>query len=85
MKTPLRPQPAIPARCHKQILANIQEVQKKNELNVSDKLDGMKFFYWYGNRNRKTYAYLRIIYELNKKYGFKKFVILEPSIAIRES
>lgn len=32
----------------------------------------------------KTYTYLRTIYELNKTYGFKKFVIVVPSIAIRE-
>ena len=32
----------------------------------------------------KTYVYLRTIYELNKSYGFKKFVIVVPSIAIRE-
>jgi type III restriction enzyme len=32
----------------------------------------------------KTYVYIRTIYELNKKYGFKKFVIVVPSVAIRE-
>lgn len=32
----------------------------------------------------KTYVYLRSIYQLNKVYGFKKFVIVVPSIAIRE-
>ena len=32
----------------------------------------------------KTYVYLRTIYELNKSYGFTKFVIVVPSIAIRE-
>jgi type III restriction enzyme len=32
----------------------------------------------------KTYVYLRTIYELNKQYGFKKFVIVVPSVAIRE-
>ena len=32
----------------------------------------------------KTYVYLRTIYELNKLYGFKKFVIVVPSVAIRE-
>jgi type III restriction enzyme len=32
----------------------------------------------------KTYVYLRSIYELNKTYGFKKFIIVVPSIAIRE-
>lgn len=32
----------------------------------------------------KTYVYLRTIYQLNKVYGFKKFVIVVPSVAIRE-
>lgn len=32
----------------------------------------------------KTYTYIRTIYELNKTYGFKKFVIVVPSVAIRE-
>ena len=32
----------------------------------------------------KTYVYLRTIFELNKKYGFRKFIIVVPSIAIRE-
>jgi len=32
----------------------------------------------------KTYVYLRTIYELNKQYGFKKFVVVVPSVAIRE-
>ncbi len=32
----------------------------------------------------KTYVYLHSIFELNKLYGFKKFVIVVPSVAIRE-
>lgn len=32
----------------------------------------------------KTYVYLRTIFELNKRYGFSKFVIVVPSVAIRE-
>jgi type III restriction enzyme len=32
----------------------------------------------------KTYVYLRSIFELNKVYGFKKFIIVVPSVAIRE-
>ena len=32
----------------------------------------------------KTYTYLRSVFELNKKYGFKKFLIVVPSVAIRE-
>lgn len=32
----------------------------------------------------KTYVYLRTIFELNRQYGFKKFIIVVPSVAIRE-
>lgn len=32
----------------------------------------------------KTYVYLRTIYELRQQYGFKKFIIVVPSVAIRE-
>ena len=32
----------------------------------------------------KTYVYLRTIFELNRKYGFKKYIIVVPSVAIRE-
>ena len=32
----------------------------------------------------KTYVYLRTIFELSQKYGFKKFIIVVPSVAIRE-
>ncbi|MDO8886165.1 DEAD/DEAH box helicase family protein [Candidatus Oleimmundimicrobium sp.] len=67
-----------------QILENVQSVQDKNELPVSDKLDGMHFSIEMETGTGKTYVYLRTIYELNKKYGFKKFVIVVPSIAIRE-
>ncbi|MFQ5641493.1 MAG: DEAD/DEAH box helicase family protein [bacterium] len=67
-----------------QILKNVQEIQKRNELNVSDKLDGMNFSVEMETGTGKTYVYLRTIYELNKKYGFKKFVVVVPSIAIRE-
>lgn len=67
-----------------QIVKNVQEIQKKNELPVSEKLDGMHFSVEMETGTGKTYVYLRTIYELNKKYGFKKFVIVVPSIAIRE-
>ena len=68
-----------------QILNNLQDVQKKNGLNnISEKLDGMHFSVEMETGTGKTYVYIRTIYELNKKYGFKKFVIVVPSIAIRE-
>ena len=67
-----------------QILANVQSVQKENEISVTSLLDGMHFSIEMETGTGKTYVYLRTIYELNKKYGFKKFVIVVPSIAIRE-
>ena len=67
-----------------QILKNVQNIQKKNLLPVSTKLDGLNFSVEMETGTGKTYVYLRTIYELNKIYGFKKFVIVVPSIAIRE-
>ena len=67
-----------------QILANLQKVQVRNEVVVSGSLDGMHFSVEMETGTGKTYVYLRTIYELNSKYGFKKFVIVVPSVPIRE-
>jgi len=67
-----------------QILENVNAVQKINGLTISNSLDGMNFSVEMETGTGKTYVYLRTIYELNRKYGFKKFVIVVPSIAIRE-
>lgn len=47
-------------------------------------LQGMNFSVEMETGTGKTYVYLRSIYELNKLYGFKKFIIVVPAIAIRE-
>ncbi len=67
-----------------QILENVKSVQAMNELPVTASLDEMNFSVEMETGTGKTYVYLRTIYELNKNYGFKKFVIVVPSIAIRE-
>ncbi len=67
-----------------QILENVKSVQAMNELPVTTSLDEMNFSVEMETGTGKTYVYLRTIYELNKNYGFKKFVIVVPSIAIRE-
>ena len=67
-----------------QILANLQKVQEQNEVPVSELLDGMHFSVEMETGTGKTYVYLRTIYELNSRYGFKKFVIVVPSVPIRE-
>ncbi|MCA9400130.1 MAG: DEAD/DEAH box helicase family protein, partial [Candidatus Omnitrophica bacterium] len=66
------------------ILKNVQEIQKSNEVGVSDKLFGMNFSVEMETGTGKTYVYLRTIHELYKRYGFQKFVIVVPSLAIKE-
>lgn len=67
-----------------QLLKNLQAVQKENEIHISSKLEGMNFSVEMETGTGKTYVYLRTIYELFIQYGFKKFVIVVPSVAIRE-
>lgn len=66
------------------ILKNVQEIQARNGLPKSEFLDGLNFTVEMETGTGKTYVYLRTIYELNQKYGFTKFVVVVPSIAIRE-
>ncbi len=67
---------------------NIQLVQERNGLKVSTQdeviSNGWNFSIEMETGTGKTYVYLRTIYELNKLYGFNKFVIVVPSVAIRE-
>ena len=67
-----------------QIFQNLQEIQEKNGVAKSQSLDGMDFSVEMETGTGKTYVYLRTIYELNAHYGFSKFIIVVPSIAIRE-
>jgi len=67
-----------------EILANVQNIQLKNGLPQSKKLNNMDFSVEMETGTGKTYVYLKSIFELNKKYGFTKFIIVVPSIAIKE-
>ena len=67
-----------------QILENLNTIQANNEVKISTSLDGYNFSVEMETGTGKTYVYLRTIYELNKQYSFKKFVIVVPSVAIRE-
>jgi len=73
-----------------QILENLRAIQKRNqiervpELQGGDYINGMNFTTEMETGTGKTYVYLRSIFELNQKFGFKKFIIVVPSVAIRE-
>jgi type III restriction enzyme len=70
------------------MLANIQRIQLRNGLPQSTvqsfKKDGMNFSVEMETGTGKTYVYLKTIFELNRRYGFTKFIIVVPSIAIKE-
>ncbi|WP_461189368.1 restriction endonuclease [Arthrobacter sp. Z4-13] len=68
------------------ILANLQRVQDRNGLEVAPKLagDALDFDIEMETGTGKTYVYLRTIFDLAVRYNFTKFVILVPSVAIRE-
>jgi len=66
------------------LLRNLQTVQQANKLPASAALDGMNFSLEMETGTGKTYVYLRSLFELHQRYGFSKFIIVVPSVAIRE-
>ena len=68
------------------ILNNVREIQLKNGLPPSNKIrkDNYHFDIEMETGTGKTYVFLRTIFELNAKYGFTKFIIVVPSVAIKE-
>lgn len=70
------------------VLANIKEVQQNNNVMISDSLvDSMgacSLDIEMETGTGKTYVYIKTMFELNKRYGWSKFIVVVPSIAIRE-
>lgn len=67
-----------------QIIENVRKIQLNNRLTRSINLENMNFSIEMETGTGKTYVYTKTILELNKKYGFTKFIIVVPSIAIKE-
>lgn len=67
-----------------EILENLNEVQLRNGLAPSKKIKDLDFDIEMETGTGKTYVYLRTILEMRKNYGFSKFIIVVPSIAIKE-
>ncbi|CTS54987.1 Type III restriction-modification system site-specific deoxyribonuclease [Escherichia coli] len=66
------------------LLKNLNNVQLKNQLPPSPVLDSHDFTVEMETGTGKTYVYLRTMLELNKRYGMSKFIIVVPSVAIKE-
>jgi len=74
-----------------QVLTNIREVQKRSDLHESQQIErpkgvnlGYNLTIEMETGTGKTYTYIRTMYELHNHYGWSKFIIIVPSIAIRE-
>lgn len=74
-----------------QVLENIRTVQRRNDLLESSQLErpkgiknGFNLTIEMETGTGKTYTYIRTMYELQRRYGWSKFIVIVPSIAIRE-
>ena len=71
-----------------QLLRNIQELQSQNNINLSSSLvkdlGRCSLDIEMETGTGKTYVYIKTMFELNKRYGWSKFIVVVPSIAIRE-
>ena len=71
-----------------QLLSNIREVQKENNIKESSSLakhmGACSLDVEMETGTGKTYVYIKTMFELNERYGWNKFVVVVPSIAIRE-
>lgn len=78
-------QKITPALTDEIILERIQRIQRANLIKPSDRLEGRyNLTIEMETGVGKTYTYIKTMYELNKAYGWSKFIVVVPSIAIRE-
>lgn len=66
------------------ILENLQKIQKNNSIEASFMLQSRDFSVEMETGTGKTYVYIKSILELYARYGWNKYIIITPSIAIRE-
>lgn len=75
----------VPELSERLILEHIQKVQRANLIAPSPKLEGrFNLTIEMETGVGKTYTYIKTMYELNKHYGWSKFIVVVPSVAIRE-
>ena len=67
-----------------ELLANMHDIQKRHSLETTPDLENNHFCIEMETGTGKTYVYTKTIFELNRQYGFSKFIIVVPSVAIRE-
>lgn len=70
--------------CEGEMLENVKKIQERNNIKKTKSLDDKNFTIEMETGTGKTYVYTKTILELNKRYGFTKFIVVVPSIAIKE-
>lgn len=66
------------------MLENVRRIQVANNIQMAKSLENKNFTIEMETGTGKTYVYTKTILELNKRYGFTKFIIVVPSVAIKE-
>jgi len=66
------------------ILKNVQSIQKEQDIPPVKNLQGKDFTVEMETGTGKTYVYIKTMYELHRHYGWSKFIVMVPSVAIRE-
>ncbi len=75
----------IPALQDDVILEHIRKIQRDHQIKPSEKLEGRyNLTIEMETGVGKTYTYIKTMYELNKAYGWSKFIVVVPSVAVRE-
>ena len=78
----------VPELSDQRILEQLNKIQCANQIKPSDKLEGRANGYNLTIEMEtgvgKTYTYIKTMFELNKHYGWSKFIVVVPSVAIRE-
>ena len=78
----------VPELSDQRILEQLNKIQRANQIKPSDKLEGREGGYNLTIEMEtgvgKTYTYIKTMFELNKHYGWSKFIVVVPSVAIRE-
>lgn len=78
-------QKIVPELSDRVILEHLQVVQRSNQIQPANKLEGRyNLTIEMETGVGKTYTYSKTMYEMNKHYGWSKFIVVVPSIAIRE-
>lgn len=80
-----RNEPIVPELSDQVVLEHLNKIQRANQIAPSPRLEGhYNLTIEMETGVGKTYTYIKTMYELNRHYGWSKFIVVVPSVAIRE-